>query len=248
MKNYRIIAGVLFLLLVASTGFSVWRYTRAAGDEITVCVKKDGIVHVIGEGFKRADCKKNESLLSWNTEGVQGPKGDEGEQGLKGDKGDQGSMGERGPAGLNLHLFDGNGQDLGILINYFAGGYITFNKDLGSIFHFAARSYSSGRGGALEPGNADLYFEQVDCRGIPFTAIGEQVQDVLRYSPQPLFPQYWMYDLSEVPKIRDFQSQAVGDRCAPNKGTIINSVMLREVSLPFSQPLAWPLVIKSTGQ
>lgn len=114
MKNYKIIAGVLFLLLIASTGFSVWRYTQAAGDEITVCVKKDGLVHVIGEGFKRVDCKKNESLLSWNVEGPQGLKGDkgdqgeQGEQGLKGDKGDAGSMGPQGEPGLSAQHGAGN--------------------------------------------------------------------------------------------------------------------------------------------
>lgn len=96
MKNYKIIAGVLFLLLVVGTGFSAWRYTQAAGDVITVCVKKDGLVHVIGEGFKRADCKNNESLLSWNVEGPQGPKGDKGDQGDVGPWGPQGSQGEPG--------------------------------------------------------------------------------------------------------------------------------------------------------
>ena len=76
------------MLLVAGAVFSFWKYTQAEGDMITVCVKKDGIMHVIGGEFKRADCKQNESLLSWNIEGPQGPKGD------KGDKGDEGKAGQ----------------------------------------------------------------------------------------------------------------------------------------------------------
>ncbi len=45
---------------------------------------------MIGEGFKRTDCGKEEKLVSWN---IVGP------QGLKGDKGDNGEQGLQGPAG-----------------------------------------------------------------------------------------------------------------------------------------------------
>ena len=90
MKNYKIISWFLFLFLIVAVSFALVQYIRAQGDIITVCVKKDGIMHMVGGGFTRMDCKDNESLLSWNVEGPQGPKGD------MGDKGDQGIQGERG--------------------------------------------------------------------------------------------------------------------------------------------------------
>lgn len=41
-----------FLVIVALF-LGVWTYTRAVGSQITVCVKKSGLVYVIGQDFKR---------------------------------------------------------------------------------------------------------------------------------------------------------------------------------------------------
>lgn len=90
-----------FLVIVALF-LGIWTYTRAVGSQITVCVKKSGLVYVIGQDFKRYDCKKNDSLLSWNSEGIQGPRGDTGEQGpigLTGPRGESGPKGDVGPTG-----------------------------------------------------------------------------------------------------------------------------------------------------
>ena len=123
-------------LLVITYFFGMWTYSRATGSQITVCVKKSGLIYIIGEDFKRTDCKKSDSLLSWNKDGIQGPKGDKGDQGdvgpigpqgPKGDTGEQGPIGLTGPqgetgpkgdsgVGSSLHLYDANDQDLGIII------------------------------------------------------------------------------------------------------------------------------------
>jgi len=72
----------------------LWTYSQAnENTAISVCVKKSGLVFVVGDGFRREDCKKNESLLTWNIMGPKGQKGD------KGDKGDQGPIGLTGSAG-----------------------------------------------------------------------------------------------------------------------------------------------------
>jgi hypothetical protein len=81
MNKYIISLGVI----VSTLGF--YTYSMAIDNQISVCVKKDGTVHVIGQDFKRDDCKKNEVFLSWNT---QGPKGDQGIPGIQGPKGDSG--------------------------------------------------------------------------------------------------------------------------------------------------------------
>ena len=77
---------VLFsFLLLAALGF--WTYPHATGDTLNVCAKNDGDHYFIGDGFKRAVCKKNEKLISWDAEGPQG------QQGEKGDKGDPATHG-----------------------------------------------------------------------------------------------------------------------------------------------------------
>ena len=88
MKNKIFVFGGIIVLIGV-----LWTYTQATGDEITVCVNKSGVVHMVGEGFKRADCKNNETLITWN---IQGPKGEKGD---KGDQGEQGPVGPQGPAG-----------------------------------------------------------------------------------------------------------------------------------------------------
>src|SRR3989344_6196884 len=95
----------ILIISIVTVGLTIglWTYSQAIGDTINVCVKKSGLIYVIGDGFRRSDCKNNDTLLSWNT---QGPKGDPGPQGLQGEigpmgtNGDKGDTGEQGPIGL----------------------------------------------------------------------------------------------------------------------------------------------------
>ena len=93
----------VYVFIIAIIALGLWSYIQAAGNELTVCVKKDGTVHVIGPEYKRDDCKKNESLLTWNIQGQKGDRGDQGEQGL---------MGPQGPSGItgagNIAFIDAN--------------------------------------------------------------------------------------------------------------------------------------------
>ena len=68
-------------LAVITLFLGVYSYTKAVDSQITICAKKSGLVYIIGDEFRRADCRKNDSLLSWNTTGVKGPKGDKGDTG-----------------------------------------------------------------------------------------------------------------------------------------------------------------------
>jgi len=54
-------------------------YVKAANGSVEICEKRSGFVYVIGEGFRRQDCTRNDRLITINTEGVQGPKGDKGD-------------------------------------------------------------------------------------------------------------------------------------------------------------------------
>lgn len=101
MSKYKFpIVIVVGIVILAVAG--VFAVTNADVGAITACIRKDGLAHFIGSGFKRSDCKKNEQLLTWN---VQGPKGDKGDVGLAGPVGPmgpqglQGSVGPQGPIG-----------------------------------------------------------------------------------------------------------------------------------------------------
>ena len=39
----------------------------SSGSNIQLCLKNSGAVFVVGQGFKKADCKNNDQLISINT-------------------------------------------------------------------------------------------------------------------------------------------------------------------------------------
>ncbi|MDP3772516.1 MAG: collagen-like protein [bacterium] len=243
MKNYKLIAGVLFLLLIASMGFSVWRYTQAAGDEITICVKKNGLVHVIGEGFKRADCKKNESLLSWNMEGPQGPKGD------KGDQGEQGTKGDAGLAGKNssqLHLFDNNGQDLGILLGIGGGGFTTYLPSLDIYVLFglneSIRDSNSLRVGTL----GNLIYKTPNCTGPQFVENGDL--NPLGLISDNTHTHFFraLYNTTQRILADEGTSRLTSSGCISLHGNYLFLTDIEEISLPFHEPLTLPIQIRPT--
>lgn len=86
---------------------------------LTFCLKNNGAVYVVGQGFKKADCKNNDRLVSLDLSGIGssgvgasgppgpqgpagniGPSGPQGLPGLTGDKGPVGDIGPSGPQGL----------------------------------------------------------------------------------------------------------------------------------------------------
>jgi len=87
-------------IIIGSVIVGTVSITKASSNaELTVCVSKDGVMHMIGDSFKRSDCKKNEQIISFNTQGPKGDKGDVGPRGLKGEKGVVGPQGIAGPMG-----------------------------------------------------------------------------------------------------------------------------------------------------
>src|SRR5262245_54801041 len=110
-------ASIITLAIVLIIG--IWTFTSAAGDEIFGCVGKTGALRIVQS---LAGCTKNETPLSWNKEGVQGPKGDS------------------GPAGSSFHLFDANNQDLGIVLDADlyspSPKYRTFFNSIGTVLTF----------------------------------------------------------------------------------------------------------------
>lgn len=89
----------LAVIAIASLVLALWSFAKADNSEITVCVKKNGKIYLVGQDFSRQECKGSDTLLSLNLQGPPGPQGPKGEQGDKGDKGDQGTVGPPGEPG-----------------------------------------------------------------------------------------------------------------------------------------------------
>ena len=107
----------------------------------------------------------------YNIELVEGPEGPQGEQGEPGEDGQDGTNGQNGidgQDGISLRLEDANGQDLGIILDMFAGGggsgmfeYHTYlqdkdvalklREDIGTITRIGSRD--------------DVYFVEANCQG-----------------------------------------------------------------------------------
>src|SRR3989344_3942191 len=100
--NYKWTAVIIFIF-VATAG--VWSYVKANGNEISICVEKNGFVYVIGEGFKEQKCKNNDTLLTFNVQGPPGPQGEVGPQGPEGPTGPQGLPGKNGISGAGNIAF-----------------------------------------------------------------------------------------------------------------------------------------------
>ena len=171
-------------LIFISTFFglvlSFWAYSQAAGEVITVCVKKSDLVHVVGSDFKRTDCKGNERILNWNTQGIKGDKGDSGEKGDRGEKGEkgdtghqgiQGEKGDKGEPGINatqFHLFDANGQDLGFVMRAeSSNGFTTYMPSVDLLFTFTQSLHAKEI--EIFPISASVYFEGSNCVGTPLS-------------------------------------------------------------------------------
>ncbi len=78
--------GLLWLIgtVVAIGLASIYSYAQAGGTTITICVRHNGTVAVVGAGFRSDDCRGSSQLLSWNIQGPTGPPGPIGPQGPAG--------------------------------------------------------------------------------------------------------------------------------------------------------------------
>lgn len=69
-----------------------------------MCVRRTGLVYIVGEGFRREDCRGRDQLITWSTQGTPGPQGEPGQQGPQGPAGPQGPQGPAGTGGATGRL------------------------------------------------------------------------------------------------------------------------------------------------
>ena len=95
-----VLAAIVSAVVTASVVGGVAVAQTSATDEVKACINREnGIPRLVGS---EADCRANESFLTWNQKGVkgdQGPVGPIGPQGPKGETGAAGPPGLPGPKG-----------------------------------------------------------------------------------------------------------------------------------------------------
>ena len=68
----------------------------ATDGTINACYSRQGFLRAVDAA---ADCRRNETFVSWNQKGLKGDTGAQGDAGPKGEKGDTGAQGQPGTAG-----------------------------------------------------------------------------------------------------------------------------------------------------
>jgi type VI secretion system secreted protein Hcp len=92
MKRKTILAALVAgALIAAGAAYGIVAHTTAAGQTITACVAADGGMRLAPAS---GECKKNESVITWNSIGPAGLPGAPGQNGLNGQNGQNGQNGK----------------------------------------------------------------------------------------------------------------------------------------------------------
>jgi hypothetical protein len=228
------------LLFLALTIIFVgtWTYIKAEGNEIMACVKKDGSLYIPALG---SNCKGQDNVLTWNIIGPQGPKGDKGDTGEQGPIGLTGSQGIQGEVGPTLHVYDANGQDLGILVNAdasFAGNITSYLPEPG-IFVNIRQSDSNKL--ATIANDDTVWFTGDNCTGTPYGRSGNPGATIIKSNGRAF---KYINGTNIVNGLPGSASNLAGGACANNQSANSLMIPMEEVSLPFSLPPAWPLEVR----
>ncbi len=224
MKKSMVVAGTIFSVLLI-LGSQCW----AQGNEIYGCYQKNnGQLRIVSEP---GACRSSEIPISWNKIGPQGLPGLEGPQGPVGPAG---SDSEAPQADPGPRVYDANGQFLGILPSDLYGVLSVYVPTLSKFF------FISSDNGDVDPffPAVYLYFDGANCTGNGY------VEPSLRYQVLKVGSIYIKADdmTADCREIKSLSSPGGGGRqCRSYSGGCIPVLPYKEVSLPFTMPVALPL-------
>lgn len=226
----------------------LWTYSQAAGNIITACVKKDGFIYVIGNGFRLTQCERNDTLLSWNIQGPKGDKGETGPQGLRGDKGDQGLKGDSG----SINVTDANGNDLGL---YVEGSHSHWYRILiPSLGRWVDINPSSGaiEDAATHETSIPVYFVNSDCIGQAAIKVNDLERDLsIEFDVNEIVDagtirNHRLFKVdSPLYNVYPLYSHLYQGNCVSEYDSGLGKAA-SEVQLPFSLPVSVPIFFKSS--
>ncbi len=174
-------------------------------------------------------------------QGEQGPAGPQGEPGPVGERGETGPQGPAGTGGATLRLEDGRGQDLGIYmgkedVRYYSsvipetGLSLTFNQNTDQ----ATVNLQTDEG-------PQVFFSQSGCTGDAYSSMRLAPTDVTRTAITGMSKRYFTGTQRDATLTDVALSYAQATRCLDASHENRWLWPLTEVTLPFTEPLAWPL-------
>ncbi len=166
--------------------------------------------------------------------------------------GPQGPQGPVGQSGTSLHLIDGNGQDLGLLLNADGGNgvngiFSVFRPDK-DIFFRLSTQYHRGEPTDVNwsNGNHIVFFTDNNCTGTPMSNVGFlDPQLLVRVGNLNNGGTRYFKSVNQQSQTIQFQSRMAPESSCVNDNDQSQSMyVLEEISMPFQEPLAFPLIIK----
>ena len=175
-------------------------------------------------------------------QGTQGPPGPRGPQGPQGPTGAQGPQGLQGPPGFNIHVFDANGQFLGLCVGLDFDN--TFKIFIPSLSKFAVLGIDGSSAHLQQTLTTDtLYYKSSDCTGQAYVAAG--ANDLSLYFIQPLqgisSGKFLTLKGPAVYSSAAYKSIETNGQCIEAPPYSGNFWQASEVQLPFSSPVPGPL-------
>ena len=105
----------------------------------------------------------------------------------------------------------------------------------------------------FEPGEKTIYFSGPNCSGTPFVNMFLSGSPILQYvftasrSGGPVFAPFYTVDLDSHPQTRTVSSRFdnPSSPCQNLSSTSVDHLIaVKEISLPFTEPLKWPLQVR----
>lgn len=179
-------------------------------------------------------CLPKESPLSWNQQGPQGPPGEPGEPG---------EPGAQGPPGPTLRVFDANGVDSGLFVQFHfpSGGpsVQVFLEDSGLPVSVSLVLHN----GTLIAAARTTLFEETGCQGTAFVAglVGSHLFRVRDPTTRYLVPN--AEPARTITRLSELAPNGLCVETGPDPKTVISAreILLSDLGLSF--PLPAPLFI-----
>lgn len=93
--TYKIPYTALGAFLALTLTLTTLTFANQQETDITACISNgNGVVRILDENGRNAECRKNETRITWNQQGPVGPQGEIGPRGAEGPQGPQGEPGE----------------------------------------------------------------------------------------------------------------------------------------------------------
>lgn len=154
---------------------------------------------------------------------------------IPGPEGPQGPVGPPGPPGPQLHLYDANGVDLGILLGFGNHDASSFVTSLNAIVPFTK---NAGFTVSVSIGPENIFFLQPNCIGTPHIDY-----NAWPYRITKSYNQNFYRSINSGSAGNIYQSRFTSDGCVSGPSTSNSGALypLEQITLPFPQPLVWPL-------